>query len=321
PGPTLADTAPLLPYRPPSPVPGQPSPVPVPQSSPDALPSPVPVSPPSPSALPTPVPQLSDENGENDNSADMSMEIRRDRDASCRMDTPYDTIDPSSNDINTRCASPTLSPPKARKRKFLSSSEESGGEGPSMSPPPVAKRQKFNSPDPLNAVRIRQIVKINAIRANLETLANKIPTWAAHNERQLERGIDQEIVAIMRTPPPPQPAPARPAKILTLHARVRGQMEDPITRRLQSKKPYLTNIWGPESYMSKVAAPFKAQVAGGQSFLLIAAGYSGEGKTYSRVKPNLENPPILQVLLEEALIRYPIEVTVQVMIKNQISLV
>lgn len=110
------------------------------------------------------------------------------------------------------------------------------------------------------------------------------------------------------------------ARFINYHIRIRGSMA-PVQHILDRGTPSFQHIWTPDARNSDIARPFRDQLAASFPVCLVATGYSAGGKTYSLLMPNEADPPVLEVLLKQALETEgqlaPLDVTVHTMLASK----
>lgn len=97
---------------------------------------------------------------------------------------------------------------------------------------------------------------------------------------------------------------------------------DTIDRCLRLGHPFLPNIWNPEAQLARSRHRSKLRWPVENQCLLLRQDIVTGGKRYSKVKTDLDDPPILGVLLEEVLLKYrTVMVALELMIHKHRDLV
>lgn len=192
----------------------------------------------------------------------------------------------------------------------------------------TGKRQRSpeESPSPLVLKRIRRDPTILSTLAQFDVLYRQMIGLASNesqgelleHQAQLRRILGRrqnqaaEVAAVQKS----RDAAMTSRHFINFHIRVRGDMA-PVQAILDHGVPSFQHIWGPEAKNSDIALPFKEQMAAFPVFL-VATGYSAGGKSYSLLMPNEQDPPVLEVLLNQALVNQalPLEVTVNTMLRS-----
>lgn len=111
------------------------------------------------------------------------------------------------------------------------------------------------------------------------------------------------------------------SRFINYHIRIRGALDDQarqaVDREILDRGISFQNIWGFEAKNSDIALPLKNKVAANIPVFLVAAGYNAGGKTYTLFSPNQEDPPVLEVLLNQALINQGLDIIVYTMLRSK----
>lgn len=250
------------------------------------------------------------------------------------------TPSPSPGSENGRAGGSDLSSPHGAQQELYgpeSDSSDSGNGGSILSPadsvmqldddeydsPPPAiprKREHQQSPSPVNHHKHQRVAEapMQSIRSDMDKLVQRALALAdesLHGEMRRRYACFWDILI---PPQDPGHAPAAAAvfrssvdavltagRYINYYIRVRslqpaGASSD-LETVLSRGEPSFQHIWGADARNSDIALPFQRLMATAFPVFLVAAGYSAGGKTYSLLLPNLADPPVLEVLLRQAL--------------------